>query len=80
LPDFRSRKALDVAECHADELATDEELISAEKDANSAHSEAFNRWGKEGACLEWAAVFVAGPYPYTAAENVSWAVVISREG
>ncbi len=79
-PDPRSRKAVDVAERHADDLATDEELASAKEDANAAHAEAFRRLGKAGACLEWAAVFVAGSYPYPAAENVSWAVVNRREG
>jgi hypothetical protein len=52
----------------------------AQGDANSAHSIAFSQFGKEGACLEWAAVFVVKTIPYSAAENVSWAVVNRREG
>jgi hypothetical protein len=79
-PDPRSLIAIDVAERHADGDATDEEREKAQGDANSAHSIVFSQFGKEGACLEWAAVFVVKTIPYSAAENVSWAVVNRREG
>ena len=74
-PDARSRAAVDIAEQHADGLATDEQLASVRKEAEDAHRDAFRRWGKTGACLEWGAEFVAWPQPYKAAKNVSWAVV-----
>jgi len=80
LPDPRSCRAIEVAERHADGLATNEELTRASKQAGDAHAIAVQQWGKEGACLEWGAEFVAWPHPCNAAENVSWAVVNCRKG
>ncbi len=78
LSDDRSKAAVDVAERFADEQATLDNLQWAREQAHIAHREAFNRLGKSGACLEWAAVYVVDPVAYHGAKNVSWMAATPR--
>ena len=72
--DDRSRRAVEVAERHADGLATDEELQVAATEAGRAHQEIFAVLGKVGSSLEWAAQFVANANPFHAVNTVVWMV------
>jgi hypothetical protein len=76
--DDRSRQAVDVAERHADGMATDDELRTAAETADEAHRALFDVVGKAGACIDWAAVYVANPNPFHAATNVSWMAAAVR--
>ncbi|HYT92794.1 MAG TPA: hypothetical protein VEL76_29020 [Gemmataceae bacterium] len=78
LVDERSRRAVEVAELHADGVANDEELGAVAVAAGAAHDEMFQLVGKLGACLEWAATFVAEANPCHAARSVSWAAATPR--
>ncbi len=72
LLDERSRKAVEVAERHADGAATDEELGTAAHAAHAARDLMFAAVGKSGSCLEWAAAYSADANPFRGAKNVSW--------
>lgn len=74
IADVRSRHAVEVAERHADAMATDEELITAAGEARTAHREMFAVLGKVGSTLEWAAEYVADANPLHAAKTVIWMV------
>jgi hypothetical protein len=76
--DERSRHAVEVAERHADGLATDEELRVAAHEAGEAHREMFAVLGKVGSTLEWAAEFAANADPRHAAKCAVWMVRFSR--
>jgi hypothetical protein len=78
LLDERSRRAIEVAERHADGQAPDEELCAAARSAHAAHEEIIAAVGKGGADLEWAAAYAAHPNPFHAAKNVSWMAAASR--
>src|SRR5262245_39272052 len=72
--DERSRYAVEVAERHADGLATDEELQTAAREAQEAHDEMFRVLGKVGSSIEWAAAYAADAHPLFAAQRVIWMV------
>src|SRR5262245_53194845 len=72
LPDPRSRMAIEVAERYADGLASDDDLRLAARAAAAAHHASFQARGKAGACLEWAAAYVATAVAFHAARSVSW--------
>ena len=76
--DERSRKAVEVAERYADGGATDEELSAASTAAGQAYGEVFEKVGKVGACIEWAAVYAAHPIPFHGARNVVWMAATFR--
>src|ERR1700677_1468227 len=78
LIDERSRKAVEVAERHADGKATDEELRAASTAAAQAHREVFDVLGKAGASMEWAAVYAADAIPFHGARNVIWMAAYPR--
>jgi hypothetical protein len=78
LVDERSRNAVEVAERHADGKATDDELKIASTAAMHAHQEVFDRIGKTGACMEWAAEYAADAIPFHGARNVSWMAATPR--
>jgi hypothetical protein len=79
LPDERSKRAIDVAERYADGDASDADLRAAEEEALAALRQAFERFGKSGACLEWAAAYAAHPVAFKAAQAVSWMAATPRE-
>jgi hypothetical protein len=72
--DDRSRHAVDVAERHADGLATDEELQTAACKAHEVHHAMFAVLGKVGSSIEWAAAYAADVNPIHAAKTVIWMV------
>jgi hypothetical protein len=78
LVDERSRQAVEVAERHADGLATDEALRLACEAAHAAHREMFDTVGKVGACIEWAAAYAADANPCRGARCVTWMAATSR--
>jgi hypothetical protein len=77
--DERSKRAIDIAERYAEGDASDADLRAAEEEAQAAHRHAFERFGKTGACLEWAAAYVAHPVAFKAAQAVSWMAATPRE-
>jgi hypothetical protein len=78
LVDDRSRKAVEVAERHADGAATGEELRIAAEAAHEAHQELFRVLGKLGSSLEWAAAYAANANPFHGAKCVTWMAPTSR--
>jgi hypothetical protein len=70
--DDRSRHAVEVAERHADGMATDEELQVARHQAAEAHAELFAVLGKVGSTIEWAAEYATDLNPLHAAKTVIW--------
>lgn len=72
--DDRSSCAVEVAERHADGLASDEELQLAALDAHEAHTATLAALGKVGSSIEWGAAYAADSNPIHAANTVIWMV------